>query len=178
MKDQLEDFIKNNRSAFDIDEPSPMVWAGVERSFRRNKLKKIIRFSGIAASVLILISAGYFMGLRNGNGQINESLFANEVQYNDFQEAQNFYTKEIDNKMVEVKDLGVESDVQNDLTQLDEIYNDLKKEMLNAQYKDKELLINLMINNYRTKIEILERIIGKTKNSPQSKTQNNETISI
>ncbi len=177
MSDQLEDFIRNNRKDFDIDDPSPMVWDSINKELHGRPKRRLFSIIGIAASALILVTAGYFMGSQN-NQEIESTLFANEEQYQEFKEAEVYYTNTISSKMTEVEDLGVESDVLNDLMQLDEVYQELKEEMLAAEYKDKEVLVNLLIKNYQTKIAILEKIIGKTKNATQSKNFNNETINI
>lgn len=178
MKDPFETFVTENRKDFDIHEPSISLWKGIEQDLGSKKKPKFFRIVGIAASILILISAGYFVGLSNNDNEFSQQMFADETQYNDFIEANQFYNRTIDYKIAEAKSIGVEEDVLTDLEQLDEVYLELKEEMLNSAYKDKDILVNLMIKNYKSKIEILERIIGKTKKAQQVKNTKNETIDI
>lgn len=178
MSDQLEEFIKKNRSEFDLFEPPQNVWKRVDKELSKGKRIKFLRYTGIAASFLILVCAGYFFGLQQGSSDLDKRLFASETQYEEFKEAKQYFTKTISNKITEAENLDVDEDVWADLQQLDEVYNELREEMLMSEFKDKEALVDLMINNYRTKIEILERIIERTKNAQQSKNLKDETINI
>lgn len=180
MSDRLEDFIKQNRPSFDLEEPGGHLWKAIEADLpnKKNKLRLISRITGIAASILIVLSAGYFIGARQQSGQLSQDVFASEQQYQEFQEAQQYYISTIQDKMDKVEDMGAEEETLNDLKQLDEIYEELKAELLKNQYKDKDYLINLMINNYKTKIGILERIIEKSEQQNEQKIEENETINI
>ncbi len=178
MSDNLEDFIRSNRSELDIDEPSLQLWNSIEEDLPSRRKRKLWTSLSVAASVLVLLAAAYVLGLNQSNSQqLNQEFFASESHFQEFQEASDFYTTTIDHKMSQVKGMGVEDDVINDLEQLDEVYNELREEMLTSEYEDKEYLINLMIKNYKTKIDLLERIINK-KNSNDSKITKDETISI
>ena len=95
-----------------------------------------------------------------------------------FNEAEEFYTRTINYKIDEATDMGVDQDVLSDLQKLDEVYNELKSEMINSRDKDKEEIIKLLINNYKTKIDILELIINKTKNYKDEKSIDLESINI
>ena len=178
MKDRIEDFIRNNRKEFDIDSPSPEIWKGIERELGKGKRIQLFRYMGIAATFIVLIAAAYVIGLQRGGNELNQDLFANQEAYNNFMEASNYYNSTINTKLVQVEELGIKDDVSSDLEQLDEIYNELREEMINSNYKDNEMIINLMIKNYKTKIELLERIIQKTQDSQLSKINKNETINI
>ncbi len=180
MSDRLEDFIKQNRSAFDFDEPGGHLWKAIEADLpvKKNRLRLISRISGIAASVLILLSAGFYLGTRQQSNQLSQDAFASQQQYREFQEAQQYYISTIKDKMDKVEDMGAEEETLNDLKQLDEVYEELKTELLENQYKDKDYLINLMINNYKTKIGILERIIEKSEQQNEQNLEKNETINI
>ena len=177
MSDHLEDFIRNNRSELDIDEPSAHLWQGISGQIPNQRRRLRWGTFGIAASVLILVAAAYFMGLQNSSNDLEKQMFANESEFREFQEASDYYTTTIDYKMSQAKEAGIEKDVLNDLKQLDDVYNELKQEMLTTEYEDKEILINLMIKNYKTKIGILERIINK-KNNDELKITDDETINI
>ncbi|GLR18584.1 hypothetical protein [Portibacter lacus] len=177
MSDSLEDFIRNNRAELDVDEPSINLWQGIEDKIPSQKKRKLWSSMAVAASVMVLVVAAYFMGVQHSGSDINKNLFANEQDFQEFQETNDYYTTTIDYKMSQAKDAGIDSEVLNDLKQLDEVYNELKEEMLTSDHQNKEFLINLMIKNYKTKIDILERIINK-KNSNELKITDDETINI
>ena len=63
--------------------------------------------------------------------------------------------------MGEIKDSDTISTIESDLKQLDEIYNQLRQEMIQSNYTNTEVMINAMIKNQKTKIEILENILSK-----------------
>ena len=140
MSDRLEDFTKQNRSAFDLEEPGGHLWKAIEAELpgKKSRLRLITRISGIAASVLIVLSAGYFLGARQQSGQISKEVFASEQQFQEFQEARQYYISTINDKMETVEEIGAEDDIVNDLKQLDEVYEELKAELLKNQYKDKD----------------------------------------
>jgi hypothetical protein len=177
MSDRLEDFIRNNRAELDLDEPSAHLWAGIENRIPSSRRMTLYRTISVAASVMVLVVAAYFMGVRSNANSFDEDLFASEAQFKEFQEASDYYTTTIDYKTSQAKQAGMDQDVINDLKQLDEVYKELKNELLTTEYQDKEYLINLMINNYKTKINILETIINKNEKN-EYKTTTNETLNI
>lgn len=177
MSDSLEDFIRNNRSELDIDEPSSLIWNEIEGKIPSSNRRRLYTVLSVAASVMILVVAAYFMGLNSSTSSLDPEVFASAEQYQEFQEASHYYNTEIDYKIAEAKEVGMDSDVVNDLKQLDEVYNELKEELLTTEYQDKEYLIHLMIKNYKTKISILERIINKNDNN-NYKTTKDETLKI
>jgi len=177
MSDKLEDFIRNHRSELDIDEPSATAWKGIEQQIPSAKKRRLWSIMSAAASVLILVVSAYIIGMNNGQERIDRELFASQTEYTEFQEARKHYITTIDHKMSQAQQMGVEEDVLNDLRQLDEVYEELKEEMITSDYENKEILISLMIKNYKTKIDILERIINK-KNNDESNSNRKETISI
>ena len=155
MTDQLEKFIRNNRTEFDIEVPNPAIWNAIEQDLNRKRSKPWIRIVSIAASVCILIVAAFIMGNYSAKNDINKAHFADETQYNEFKEAEQFYVNQIDEKLTEVRKLNPDEDVLNDLIQLDEVYNELKQEIIQSNFENNDNLIGLMIQNYKTKIESL-----------------------
>ena len=66
--------------------------------------------------------------------------------------------------------------VRADFQELDAIYEELKQELEKAPAGNEEQVIQAMINNYQTKIEILERVLEKVQSTGQTnlKTEENE----
>ena len=63
--------------------------------------------------------------------------------------------------MNEIKDPESKTNVVNDLKQLDEIYTQLKAEIIRSGYANSDIIIQAMIKNQKTKTEILENILNK-----------------
>ena len=78
--------------------------------------------------------------------------------------------------MDQLKEKNVEQDVQDDLTQLDAVYNEMKAELLNSPTKDNSAIIQAMIDNYRIRIDMLEKILNNVNNKNKENEDDNITI--
>ena len=180
-KNNLESFIKENRDAFDLHEPRPELWYKIDKSISSKKGGRMFKmnFLGIAASVVLLLGLGIGVGITSIINSDDNQFYTQSSEIGDFPEVEKYYLTQIENKTGELQDLGLENSVQQNLEQLDQIYTELKAEFLNADGKNKEMIVDAMIKNYQTKIDILELIIGRSKqNTEQEKTLENETIKI
>ncbi len=73
MSKKLEQFVKDNREAFDKFEPGPVVWNNIQQQLKRPPEKKgilismsVLRWSA-AAAVVILLGAGVYYFINNNN---------------------------------------------------------------------------------------------------------------
>ena len=66
------------------------------------------------------------------------------------------------------------------VAQIDELLEELKTELDNAVKGSEEQIINAMINNYQTKLAILERVLQRIQSIQQDslKLNTNESINI
>ena len=184
MKDNLEEYIKNNRESFDLHEPSPDIWNKISNSADKKKYSKYTWLS-IAASILIIISVSTFYYTFNNQTTTNTlSASIDSTQYGlptEIQEAEVFYTTLINKKMTELgsienSDSELMNDVNSDFSQLDSIYIDLKKE-LNSNVANEEL-IGAMIQNYRTKLSILEDLLTTIQSKNIAQNENNKQVEL
>jgi hypothetical protein len=53
--------------------------------------------------------------------------------------------------------------VMEDLQQIDEVQKDLRRELQNAPKSSREEIIQTMIKNYQTKLDILERVLTRVQ---------------
>lgn len=144
MKDRMEDFIRDNRKAFDDKEPSERVWAAIERNlFSNNSLWNSLTLWR-AAAVLFLALSIYLLIPKNKIG-------ANAVALREFNDVESFYIKEISNKVrlideIQKGDIGLNGFTQ-DFQQLEAMYFVLKEEMKNdpSQKVKDALVLNLLI---------------------------------
>jgi len=177
MKDNLERYIIENRESFNDAEPNPFLWLEIEKKIPTKEPAKIISFVkyfAVAASVVILLGLGVLIGLNVNSNDDNSLLASNEI-YREYQEAEHYFQKEVSNKMNQLQGHEMEEDVQDDLNQLDAVYNEMKVELMNSTQKDNSVIINAMIDNYRIKIDMLEKIL---LNLNDKKTQNETNLSI
>jgi hypothetical protein len=174
MKDNLEKFILENREAFDDQEPNPLLWLEIEKKLPAKKIvpvRKITRIFAVAASIIVILGVGMLIGLNLDQGNANNLPVANE-QYAEFQEAEQYFQKQVNVKMGELKQHSVDEDVEKDLTQLDAVYNEMKAELLNSTNKDNNAIIEAMIENYRIRIEMLEKILNNVKDKNETHEEN------
>lgn len=178
MKDNLEKYIIENREAFNDADPNPLMWLEIEKKLEKKgkvKIRKMTRVFAIAASFIIILGAGVLIGLNITNN--NSSTFpADNPQYVEFQEAENYFQKQVSVKMDQLKEKNVEQDVQDDLTQLDAVYNEMKAELLNSPTKDNSAIIQAMIDNYRIRIDMLEKILNNVNDKNKENEDDNITI--
>ena len=110
MKDNLEKYIIENREAFNDAEPNPLMWLEIEKKLEKKakvKIRKMTRVFAIAASFIIILGAGVLIGLNITNNNSNTFPMDNP-QYVEFQEAENYFQKQVNVKLDELKEKNVE----------------------------------------------------------------------
>ena len=103
---------------------------------------------------------------------------AQNPAYAEFMEAQKYYHVEYDKKKSELSNYTYDPEVDRDLKELDKIYEDLSKEFQNAAEPDKSELVNAMIQIYKTRIALLERVLQKIEQNDNEKLIHDEDEKI
>lgn len=156
MKDQLENFIRQNREAFDDKEPSEKVWTAINnRLFSNTSLWNSITLWRAAAVVLlglcIYLAAPKVIGQHEKNSALNE-----------FKDIEAFYISQIAEKVNQIEtSRGQEAGLNgftHDFQQLDAMYEVLKEEMKSrpSQKVKDALVLNLLI-----RIDLLNQQLHK-----------------
>ena len=172
--DKLEKFISENREAFNDAEPNPLLWLGIEKQIQQKKSVKIRRMTrvlAIAASFIFVLGMGMLIGL-NLNKSSEQDLLVNNEQYMEFQEAENYFQKQVNVKLTQLQEHPEGEEVQDDLAQLDAVYNEMKAELLSSPNKDNSAIIKAMIDNYQIRINMLEKILTNINNNSKSHEEN------
>lgn len=167
--DSLEKYIKNNREAFDSETPDLKVWAAINKQLEPNQSKPIRRFlfggwkMGIAASMLVLVGclAGLFFS--NSSGEMASSPALANLSP-EFKEAEQFYRNQYNDKRAQLASFSVETSLEDDLKEFEEIISDMKLDLQNVPAGNRERIISAIIKNYQTKIEVLERVLNRLQN--------------
>ncbi|MFY0627194.1 MAG: hypothetical protein JXR07_12915 [Reichenbachiella sp.] len=157
MKDNLEKFIRENRSKFDHLEPRKGTWKDI-RDISAKSNASYVWLWKVAAVVLFVTS----VGLIYERSTVNENMEAvNVEQGNDeLNQVEEYYTGLINQKKAEIiltikeKKL-TDVNLLEDLNALDQMYTDLKSEL--EQNTNNEKLINAMIRNLQLRVEILSK---------------------
>jgi hypothetical protein len=170
-EDQLENFVRQNRNAFDDKEPSEKVWTGVERSlsFSRKSLWSSVVIWRAAAVIFMALSA-YLLFPKN------EIPRQNAIAMKEFSDVENFYIEQISEK-VELIDEFQRSEGMNgftqDFQQLEAMYLVLREEMKNSpspKVKD-ALVLNLLV-----RIDLLNQQLHKLEKEPADKEKSDANI--
>lgn len=167
MKDRLEQFISDNRDQFDLFEPDEKLWQRIDTGVSPKKTFRI-GWKGMlwrAAAVLIIFGASFvlqeFLHQRRGViSEREESKIIREIP--ELQEAEIYYTNLLDEKIRLIEPLISEhpelgETLQQDLSELDSIYNELQKDLRDNIANDE--VVEAMIQNYILKIQILEDLL-------------------
>lgn len=177
MSDQLDDFIKQNRSAFDDKEPPEKVWKEIQRSLPAVQAKpwydNLVLWRAAAA---IFMALSLYL-LIPGSGSQNDS---SKVAVNEFNDVEAFYTAQISQKVALIEEVSGSSSTDEftqDFQQLEAMYNVLKEEWKTRPSKKVKdaLVLNLLvrINLLNQQLHRLEEDLKKD-DSPEAKS-NSET---
>ena len=163
MKDELEEFIKANRSAFDDREVPEDSWKNISNrlSFQRPSLWNSVVIWR-AAAILFMVTTGYFLvsATLSRRGDVKEQQ-ASAVTLKEFVDVEEFYVQQISEKVKLIDDFKRNDGLNgftNDFHQLEAMYNVLKEQMKsNPTDKVKDaLVLNLLV-----RIDLLNQQLHK-----------------
>jgi len=163
----IEQFITENRAAFDSEMPSHIVWEGVEKMLPGKRVS-IYRVLRVAAAVALILGLGIVIGKYTAPTSEQELVLSDISQ--EYAELEDFYTQKINYKIDLLKAQKPNDKALTDIQELEKEFDLLKKELRNTQ--NDEQIIHAMIENYRTKIDILERVLDRINYA--TKTLDNE----
>jgi hypothetical protein len=185
--DKLEQFVIENRSAFDDEEPGGMVWTGIEKQSRRTINIQWKRIGVRAAAVVVIfISSYYFHDFMQKRSSSSERIASGENgteqndMYHELQEAKYYYTSQVEEKRAEVfkmidDNTDLKKEIDSELLDLDKVLKELKRDL--KDNVNNEEVVAAMIQNYRLKLNILKDILNHL-NSQDEKNREDETKSV
>lgn len=184
--DKLERFVRENRAEFDGKMPKDFVWEGVESKLNQQaepKIKtkvvalrsRIYQYAKVAAIGLVLLTVGGFLGSYwTTQNQAKQLSFGSINE--EYQELETFYAEQVNSQMTQLKKYRVDKSLMDDIKELDASFSELEKELsINKNIANNEVIVNAMIENYQSKIAILERVLNRLerKNKEERAIKNN-----
>lgn len=173
MADQLEDFIRKNRSAFDTREPNEKAWTAIEQSLPG---KRVTLFSQVnlwrTAAVFFMAVSAYLFASRYDAGQSQD----NRLAWKEFHDVESFYVEQIAMKESLIDDFRQAEGLNGftmDFKQLEAMYSVLKEEMkVRPSQKVKDaLILNLLV-----RMDLLNQQLHKIETQEETEeTQEEET---
>ncbi len=157
---KLEDFIRQNRNAFEEEGPGPGVWAALEKELPVKRKGRVISMMArhwwkAAILVALVANAGILLTFLQTKKEA-------VVVIPEMQEMEQFYTTRIVQKLDELKrippaELGLDSATSKELQLRNDTYRMLEKEL--AANPGNERIRAAMIRYYQMKLELLEKIL-------------------
>ena len=172
-KDNLEQFVRTNSAQFDQAVPDAALWSKIEQHLPKKEVKRftIRRFLSMAASVLLLLGIGIAIGLQLApKPEVGLATIAPE-----YAEVEQYYINKVNYKLAQVANYHADPFLEKDLAELDDWLLQLQKDLQEVPAGKKEEIINAIINNYKTKLRILETLI---EHSQELKEQSEGSTSI
>lgn len=173
MSDPLEDFIRENRAAFDTREPARKNWNRICAAvFGSTSLWNSVSLWRAAA--VVLLGACFYLAMPKLQDQKEKALVLSE-----FKDIESFYISQIDNKVEQIEDYhGAEEGLNgftHDFAQLEAMYQVLKEEMrVHPSQKVKDaLVLNLLI-----RIDLLNQQLHKIEQDVEGEKANNANANI
>ncbi len=161
-RDHLEQFIQDNREAFDTDLPELRVWGNISQQLDRRKHRRTLlwRVAGVAAAVMGLLFCGaalggYLSAPPTGAVAVMEGL---DGQYLQREAAYQEAIQEKYQQLVSYQQAGA---VRQDLELLDEAIRELRQELATAPPGKAEDIVEQLLENYQAKVYILERVLNR-----------------
>ncbi|MGB0929529.1 MAG: hypothetical protein ACPGVB_02050 [Chitinophagales bacterium] len=175
-KDPLERFVQEHRDEFDLKEPSFELWDRIADSLPPDKeesapkmvpLRLVFR---MAAMVVVVLGAALMLFFQSSDNSNDIRLKGQSIALHDISpelaEVEQHYVALIEAKLVTLKSSEIlnGADYQSlihEMEDLDKDYEELKKELRNSL--DKEQVIEAMIQNYRLRLKILEKMLQQVQ---------------
>jgi len=161
MDDRFEQFVRENRQAFDIREPDPRLWEGIEKRTRITRRRVVWQRVAIVA---VIFAASW---------AVNESIHrfrnpdaAPQAAASPLKEAEAYYTHLVNQRLEELKPIiagcpSLADELNYDMSELDSVYTDLKDDLKDNMANQE--VIEAIIENYRLRIRILEDLLTEIK---------------
>lgn len=155
MKDQLEDFVRQNKEAFDDKEPSARVWSAISNKlFNVDSLWNSLTLWRAAAVVLLGLCVYLLIPRLSENREKNLAL-------TEFKDIETFYFSQIAEKVDQIEGYKGQEGMNgftSDFQQLEAMYHVLKEEMKTrpSQKVKDALVLNLLI-----RIDLLNQQLHK-----------------
>jgi len=167
-EDKLKGFVRENREAFDTEKAPSRVWDRMENDLNRqgpagrsiSMNKMWILLAGVAILFAIIGVVG--MKYMDTSSDVAPQQFAN-VNDTDFQKMQEYYTPLLQNKQQNFVQQVNAPSVMDELVELDEGFKELQNDYLSSESGNKEIMMQLMKENYELRIKILEMAMSKMK---------------
>ena len=170
-EDSLESFIRQNRPDFDAAAPRDQAWEHISQNLPKPKAirvhigwqRSILRIAASLTLLLAGVGAGIWYERQVGSAA---GMAMSDIS-DEYKELEQFYQRDISVKREKLATFtgSQPAEVGEDLKQLDEIMEQLRQELANVPPGNREQVVRAMINNYKAKTAILQRVLERLEGS-------------
>jgi hypothetical protein len=176
----LEGFIQKNRDALDVATPDLRVWGEIAEALPAPSPKAIVvrvhwqHYLLRAAASVALLVAGIGVGMWYARSSEPPAMAMSEVS-GEYKELEQFYQRDITVKRDRLATFtgSQPAEIVEDLEKLDQIMEELRHELANVPPGNREQVVRAMIENYKAKTAILQRVLERLEDS-KTETDNSE----
>ncbi len=167
--DSLEKFIRENRSKFDIHKPRHKVWNGIKRESTPVLYIRRLFVASVSIAAILISAVIIFDHVRQKNNM------PAGIRNNEINETVMFYLQQYNNLYRSARPMladqpVLEKELVNDMRLLDSILADIRKDLKDNIYNSE--VIEALIQNYRTRVIILEEMLGILQNNQNNREKN------
>ena len=157
--DRLEEFIKNNREAFDDAKAPAFNWDQIQTPKKKEAKYRTLKFLALAASLALLISVFIKVNIKQED-QVAQTELGKELS-----ELKVYYSSQVTNRFDQIKKYNSDPDIEKDIQQMDVFIAELEEELKDVPPSKREEIIEAMIKNYHYKLMMLDRVLNQIKKS-------------
>jgi len=163
--DRLEEFINENREAFDLYEPSDKVWEQISKSKRKSKTVTFTTYFLRVAAVIAVAIVFSVVVIKTNIFKSDDFAEQNkDPELRELIEAEAFYASQVNDKMDEIRKCyiifpEIKEEVETDLTELQEMYDVLKIDL--KDNISKKAVIEAMIENNRYRLKMVDQVLDQ-----------------
>lgn len=176
--DQIETFIRKHRDALDTEVPDLKVWTNIAAEVPAKT--KIVRMTWqrsllrAAASIALLVT-GLGLGIWYARSSETPAMSMGDVS-TEYAELEQYFQRDISAKQQKLATFtgSQPAEVHQDLEQLDIVMSELQQELANVPTGNREQVVRAMIENYKAKAAILERVLERLEPT-KTETKNNDS---
>ena len=183
----LEQFIQQNRCDFDAELPGVQAWEQIAHQLPKPPVRRIYmhwqRSLARVAASLALIVVGIGAGIWYERQDSPSDGMAMSDVSNEYAELEQFYQQGITQKQAKLANFAPQQteEIGRDLAQMDEMMEQLRRELATVPSSNREQVVRAMIENYQAKTAILQRVLEyleETKTGGDNSKQRNEIKNI
>ncbi len=176
--DKLEHFIRDFASEINEDLDVDKSWQNLKPKLDAHKRRRLYKSYSIAASLFLLMASGILLfNLKTEN----QNSTSNVAEYSEAEQAQMQYATLIEIKRNEInsfrdKEPELCKEFETQLTELDQMYNELVPQM--DDVNKKEIVLQAMIENLQMQLDILSKQLEIVQQVNEKKNEKSRTLEL